>query len=704
MTTIKELSIPQTQLKLRWREPYVTDGTNKALAVLDPGAYRGGYVRETDPISTSFRITAEGEQDNHFLWVDKTSGAALSIRYGTDVLVDMSDLFTGPGGTLPSAQTWYVWIDCVYTVGGPTSGKFYVGDAAPSSANAVRLARISMPNGATAILDSYINISTTYRTVAHVDRPILLARRVSKAVSTNKFQLTGKVFFPAGTASLAQRELGIQLSETSGLTRFAYTGDDGGAIWVKQVWADSGLSVAITSDSEGFILDPWVELDLSQTADPTPPSCWVRYWTRGTLRDLVLSDEIVADWVPHEHAAYVATREKAGYPTPLIKGSVQSQIETLLTAVNERISALAPESAPAAPVLLWRSHNVASDALVTGTTISIYWGTNLGFAVIVGGYISGSNAVRALVAPGDTMVLLRLHGNIGAGPELLSSPAAAGATVAWNNAALWSAGLYTTDFFGVPLFTMPALLVQLLSVTLGLTLDSAPMLLSNHDSYIAGNQPGTGGLNAYCRLFESAGTDAKMRLYYGDHSFWLTFNAEWVPGSPSKWYEDDNTRDAMAIGLYLTSDDPVFGIRKKFKANFGSGWITADWDSVFRQGMQPPSALVPGYATRTFVPMVAVGKYVDVCRWLVSIPPYPEPHPPLMSGIGYTTVNYHAYLTTTPNFTVIEDPPEGSSGTWVVNPMVILADEIGAYISGGAEFDDLISSTAYGRLWIYNAT
>jgi len=701
MTTLKEISIPENQLKLRWREPYVTDGTNKALAVLDPGAYRGGYARETDPISTSFRITAEGEQDNSFLWVDKATGTALSILYGADVLVDMAPQFSGPGGTLPSAQTWYVWLDCSYSVGAATTGKFYVTTTAPTSANAVKIARINMPNGVMSILTSYIDWSTTYRTVAHVDRPLLIAKAVTKSVSTNKFQLSGKVYLPAGTANWATRDFYINLLGGLGLTRWAYAGDDGALIWVKNVWADSGLSVGIASDSEGFIEDPWIELDVSQTTDPTPPMCYVRYWTRGTMRDLVLDDQIKADWMPHDHAAYVAARAKAGSPTALTSGTVQSQIEALLTAVNERISELAPESAPANPVLLWRSHNIASDALVTGTTISIYWGTNLGFAVIVGGYISGGNAVRALVSPGDTMVLLRLHGNLGAGPELLSSPAVAGATRAWNIVTDWTAGLYTTDFFGVPLFTMPALLVQLLSVTLGITLDSSPLLLTNHQSYIAGNQPGSVGLDAYCRLFESVGTDAKMRLYYGDHSFWLTFNAEWVSGSPSKWYEDDNTKDALAVGVYLTGSNPVFAIRKKFNANFGSGWTTAEWDSVFRQGAQPPSS-IPGYATRTFVPMVAVGEYVDICRWMVCIPPYPEPHPPLMSAFGYICVNYHAYLTTTPNFTVIEDPPEGSTGTWVVNPMVVLADEIGAYISGAAAFDASLSSTAYGRLYIYN--
>lgn len=700
MTTLKEISIPQTQLKLRWREPYVTDGTNKALAALDPGAYRGGYARETDPISTSFRITAEGEADNFFLWVDKATGTALAVRYGADVLVDMSDRFTGPGGTLPSAQTWYVWIDCVYTVGGATSGKIYVGDAVPGSANAVKIARINMPNGATAILDSYINWSTSYRTVAHVDRPVLIAKAVMKAVSTNKFQLTGKVYLPSGTGNWAAKDFYINLLGGQGFGKWAYTGDDGGAIWVKQVWADSGLSVGIASDSEGFIQDPWIELDVSQTADTTPPQCYVRYWTRGTLRDLVLDDQVKADWLPHDHAAFVAARAKAGSPTALTSGTVQSQIEALLTAVNERISAQAPESAPAAPVLLWRSHNIASDALVEGTTISMYWGTNLGFAVIVGGYISGANAVRALVSPGDQMVLLRLHGNIGAGPELLSSPTAAGATRAWNDPALWTAGLYTTDFLGAPVFTMPALIAQILSVTLGLTLDSAMLLLSNHASYIAGERPGVGGRDTFCRLFECPGIDGTIRLYYGDQSFWLTFNAYWDQSTlPSgEWYEDTNDHHAIAVGIGVFGLDTQFSVFKKFRQNMGvGGWTMAGWDSAIAYGAAIPSAYIGGHWGVLAMPVV-VGDYMDICKWCLHSTPDSGGS---LGRVVYTAVTYHA--TFTPNY--IDLITQKVSGTMVDIEVVTLpdtsVDEYGLVIQGIGGYLNP-TSYAWGLVFIYD--
>jgi hypothetical protein len=689
MTTIKEVSIPETQLKLRWREPYVTDGTNKALAVLDPGAYRGGYVRETDPISTSFRITAEGEQDNHFLWVDKTSGAALSIRYGTDVLVDMSDLFTGPGGTLPSAQTWYVWIDCAYTVGGATSGKFYVGDAAPSSANAVKLARISMPSGATAILDSYIDVSTTYRTVAHVDRPVLLARAVTRSVSTNKLQLTGKVYLPSGSSNWGWRDFYINLLGGSGLERTAYTGDDGGAIWVKQVWADSGLSVAITSDSEGFIADPWVELDVSQTTDPTPPMCYVRYWTRGTLRDLILDDQIKADWLPHDHAVYVATRAKTGYPTSLAKGTVQSQIEALLTAVNERISELAPESAPASPVLLWRSHNVASDALVTGTTISIYWGSNLGFAVIVGGYISGANAVRATVSPGEQMTLLRLHGNLAAGPELLTSPTVSGATAAWNTPGVWTAALFTQNIGGSPVFTIPILSTNILSTALMFMANQANLIDGN--AFITGNTPGVGGLDVFCRLFESSGTDVKIRLYYGNGSFWLTCNAEWV--TDSKWYEDDVDHHAIAIGIGIVTNDTHFLVSKKFRQNMGvGGWGPTEWDSVISYGAAVPAAFIGGHWGVLAMPVVA-GDYMDICKWCLHSTPDSGG---TLGRMVYAAVTYHAQVT--PNFVDVATPQETGGTMTSIGVAPDSADEYGLVIQGIGGY---LNPTSYAWGWVH---
>jgi hypothetical protein len=686
MTTLKEISIPENQLKLRWREPYVTDGTNKALAVLDPGAYRGGYARETDPISTSFRITAEGEQDNSFLWVDKATGTALSILYGTDVLVDMAPQFSGPGGTLPSAQTWYVWLDCSYSVGVATTGKFYVTTTAPTSANAVKIARINMPSGVMSILTSYIDWSTSYRTVAHVDRPLLIAKAVTKSVSTNKFQLSGKVYLPAGTANWATRDFYINLLGGLGLTRWAYAGDDGALIWVKNVWADSGLSVAVGSDSEGFIEDPWIELDVSQTTDPTPPMCYVRYWTRGTMRDLVLDDQIKSDWLPHDHALLVSTRAKAGYPTSLTAGSAQSQIEALLTAVNERISAKAPESAPASPVLLWRSHNIASDALVTGTTISIYWGTNLGFAVIVGGYISGGNAVRALVSPGDTMVLLRLHGNLGAGPELLSSPAAAGATRAWNIVTDWTAGLYTTDFFGAPLFKMPALIAEILFVTMGITLDSSTLLLTNHESYISGNQPGVGGLDTYCKLFESAGLVVKMRLYYGSGYFYITYNAEWVQSSGG-WYEDDDGVNAMAVGVSLYDGGPALKVRTKRKVNFGAGWT--DWDSDLMYGGD-----VDGYCR---VAPVVSGNYKDICKWCLSIAPVAG-----ADGVSaLTAVTYHAAIPTIPNLSSVD--VIDSYGTWGLTPTILpdSIDEYGLMIYGTGTRRADVTIWSHGNVRIF---
>jgi hypothetical protein len=694
MTTIKQISIPEGQLKLRWREPYVTDGTNKALAALDPGAYRGGYVRATDPISTSFRITADGEDDNFFLWADKTTGTALAVRYGSDVLFDMSARFSGGGGSMPGNETWYVWLDCYYSIGGATTGDFYVGDVVPASANAVQIAKITMPSGATSIIDSYIDISTAYRTVAHVDRPILLAKAVSKTPSTNKFQLTGKVYYPAGSLSWKSPDAYINLTGASGLSRTAYTGDDGAAIWVKKVWADSGLSVAIAADSEGFVVDPWVELDVTQTTDATPPSAYVRYWARGTLRDLVLDDEIKADWLPHDHAAFVATREKAGSPTSLSRGTVQSQIEDLLTAVNARISAQAPESAPASPVLLWRSHNIASDAAVTGTTVSIYWGSNLGFAVIVGGYIDGANAVRALVSPGDQMVLLRLHGNIGAGPELLSSPTAVGATVAWNNAALWTAGLYTANVLGLPVFTMPALIAQILSVTLGLTLDSAVMLLSDHASYISGGQPGVPGRDAFCKLFESTGTDANIRMYYGDQSLWLTFNSSWDQ-STSKWYEDTVDHHAIAVGIGVLLIDTHFTVNKKFRQNMGvGGWAVAGWDSAISYGAAIPTEFIGGHWGVLAMPVVA-GDYMDICKWCL----FSAPDAGGAGRIVYTAVTYHAQVV--PNYTSILTP-QGSGGTIVsivVTPDSV--DEYGLVIQGVGAYTSP-TSYAFGLVTIYD--
>jgi hypothetical protein len=243
---------------------------------------------------------------------------------------------------------------------------------------------------------------------------------------------------------------------------------------------------------------------------------------------------------------------------------------------------------------------------------------------------------------------------------------------------------------------MPALLAQLLTVTLGMTLDSAPLLLSDQESYIKGLQPGGVGLDTFCRLFESEGSGGvKMRLYYGDGSFWLTYNAEWIQSaSPARWYEDNSGMDAFAIGVAGNVTDAAFILSKKLKANFGSGWLL--WDTSFSIGAKPLTA----GSDRAFVPMIVSGKYLDICRWSISAGANAGGSLPLTA---IDAVTYHSVLYDVPNYTILT--VENLVGTWNAGilPTVVDADEYGAIISGTFVRTDSISSSAYGRLYIYDS-
>jgi hypothetical protein len=356
MAVVQTVVIPEAQMKVRWRETYVSEGINKALAVLDPGIYRGGYVMAQGTPNKTVKITPNGEQDSFYLWVEKTGGAALAVRYATDVTVDLSGEFTGGGGTMPSTKTYYVYMTGTYATGAPTSGAFYVDTTAPStSGNAVRLAKITIPSGATTILDSYINLSTSatpascYRMTASLDRVVVKRVELEFAAPSGTppvFQILGKVYFPGGGASWMVRSSYVKLASTQAslLHQNPYIGDDRGRITVENFYADSGATVWATADSEGFMTNPWVKLDLTQTSDTSPPAGAAWYWTRATVRDLVTSDHFLEEFDVFPHAAEIITRDVAGTPTSLTAKNVSTAIEALVDAVNDRIPKVVTEA------------------------------------------------------------------------------------------------------------------------------------------------------------------------------------------------------------------------------------------------------------------------------------------------------------------------------------------------------------------------
>jgi hypothetical protein len=278
---------------------------------------------------------------------------------------------------------------------------------------------------------------------------------------------------------------------------------------------------------------------------------------------------------------------------------------------------------------------------------------------------------------------------------LLSSHAAAGATVAWNTPGDWAALLRTTEVGGIPVMTIPTLVTSLLTTVV--TAMTGLTGLVNQDAYLVGNTPGAGGLDTYCRLFESNGTGAKMRLYYGNGSFWVTFNARWFQGSPSKWVYDVATKHAMAVGIGYIANDPSLMVNKQFTSNFGTGWTV--WDATLAYGtayMADPDPDVDAYVNNA---PIATTNYIDVCKWALAVD-----GPSSSATWDYCAVTAHAYAFVVPNFAFVTVDYE-TPGQWTDIEFVAgTADAYGLIVRGRADVDGWSGTViAYGRVAFGNA-
>lgn len=139
MTVIKELAIPEANIKTRWEEPYVSSAINRIMSALPRGVYWGFEVTQKATPGSGVKINILAGRDSFLLHQDIDGGHKTSVRYAVDFEVDFTvSLFT-PG------TTYFVWVDVTYAVLSSTVGAIFMGEAADlaSAPNAVPIARFN---------------------------------------------------------------------------------------------------------------------------------------------------------------------------------------------------------------------------------------------------------------------------------------------------------------------------------------------------------------------------------------------------------------------------------------------------------------------------------------------------------------------------------------------------------------------------------
>lgn len=140
-TILSSLNPATGEIKVRYQEPYVTEGLNAKLAVLVPrGTYRG-FRLGTHGSADTITIQADPDTLDHSANYLTSGGRALTIRrIGGNFAV-----------AFPAPDTYIVTIDAAYTVGVPTTGSIKAYPLAewsdPQLAESIILGVVVVPGG-----------------------------------------------------------------------------------------------------------------------------------------------------------------------------------------------------------------------------------------------------------------------------------------------------------------------------------------------------------------------------------------------------------------------------------------------------------------------------------------------------------------------------------------------------------------------------
>lgn len=175
--SLTTLAIADASLKLRWREPYVTEGVDTAMLAHPNGCYRGFWIEETGPVSTSFMLKVDStfgtvagvSVDSFAMFNDETAGFALAVRESASITISLAAVLAWP---LAAAHDFWIWIDVNYAPNVATTAHYRVEDGLdPRIANptAVVLGVLHVNMGAATIVlhggGANATVSYTNRTI-----------------------------------------------------------------------------------------------------------------------------------------------------------------------------------------------------------------------------------------------------------------------------------------------------------------------------------------------------------------------------------------------------------------------------------------------------------------------------------------------------------------------------------------------------------
>lgn len=391
MALIDTKTISNSKIKFRFSEPYASEGANIQQGVNLPGAYRGALVQESSPSTDrTFWINREtGDADSIVLHRDAVNGYCTVVRETANVQMDCSSNLTWP---IASETTLYVYMSVDYTIGSETAGVFgAVSTPGEVPANAVMLAHVVLPVGATEILQEYVKTDGAKRDKVGRKRGLVVMKRADYPTTGSPrsgFEITDKVCWMGQYSNVYQR---VRLGDGLLLSSFPLRGSDGGQVLAGQWYDIEGGTVLSFSDldEDGCYTNPWVDFDFNDTADTNNTGAFTAwYWGYVPFDELNAEDRNVGFF--RDHTNSVIGRDSNDTPDSIVENPLDVQIDGLLSLINARIRMSNPDAATSSWALLWRSNNVVDDADVDNDTISVYWKED-GMLLAHGGYIDGND-------------------------------------------------------------------------------------------------------------------------------------------------------------------------------------------------------------------------------------------------------------------------------------------------------------------------